>query len=272
MLPNLQENQSGEPLQLVLGTDKRNPLVSVYEEDETQTLHVYYGLELMEVIPADRKHPSYKLLVSRLYNAGVKVSVLSETFDVDRKTMKRWAEALLEGDPEKLVVVLAGRKGKVTAEIEGFVRMRFASVYREHPRNYSSCIRGEIREIFGVSLSGEALRPLFSDLRSVSSIETSEPCDPQEEVTCENSPSETSGESGGQAPSEHDANTAAEVKAYPRMKPFAQPFASKLPLFLLSQRVAAASATTLGCYFSVENFWSSIRTSRPKMPPYSSNG
>lgn len=197
MPSNLSENCGSEPLQLILGTDKRNPLVSVFAKDETQTLHVYYGLELMEVIPAERKHPSFKLLVARLYNAGLKVCVLSETFDVDRKTMKRWADALLEGDPEKLIAVLSGRKGKITAEIEGFVRMRFASVYREHPQNYSSYIRGEISEIFEVSLSGEALRPLFGELRAALSRKTSEP---KRELACEGAPLDPSGESTAQIP------------------------------------------------------------------------
>ena len=198
MPATFQEDQS-EPLQLVLGTDKRNPLFNIYEGDETGTLHVYYGLELMEVVPSERKHPSFKLLVARLYNAGVKVRVLSETFEVDRKTMKRWADALLEGDPEKLVAALAGRRGKITAEIEGFVRMRFASVYPEHPRDYSSRIRREIREVFGVALSGEALRPLFGELRGVPSSEAPEPGEPGEEVTCGDVPADASGDSTGQA-------------------------------------------------------------------------
>ncbi len=39
--------------QLILGTDKRNPLLSVYEREkgQGQELHVYYGLELLEVVP-----------------------------------------------------------------------------------------------------------------------------------------------------------------------------------------------------------------------------
>ena len=45
--------------------------------EETGTLHVYYGLELMESFPDDREHPAYKLLVARLYNAGVKACVLA---------------------------------------------------------------------------------------------------------------------------------------------------------------------------------------------------
>ena len=38
--------------QLILGTDKRNPLFTVYAEGESdqERLHVYYGLELLEVV------------------------------------------------------------------------------------------------------------------------------------------------------------------------------------------------------------------------------
>jgi len=36
--------------QLILGTDKRNPLFTVYyqEEEDQEQLHVYYGLELLD--------------------------------------------------------------------------------------------------------------------------------------------------------------------------------------------------------------------------------
>jgi hypothetical protein len=46
--------------QLILGTDKRNALFTVYEweeDDGEEQLHVYYGLELLEVVPADRNAP-----------------------------------------------------------------------------------------------------------------------------------------------------------------------------------------------------------------------
>lgn len=211
MILSLREAQEGEPLQLVLGTDKRNPLVSVYQSEDAETLHVYYGLELMEVIPDQREHLSYKLLVARLYNAGVKARTLQEVFDVDRKTMKRWGEALREGDPEKLIAVLAGRSRgkKITPEIEGFVRARFDSIYREYPRSYSAAIRKEIEEIFAVNLSGEALRPLFGQLREKpghrspktdqASPFTSEP---KQATTCARDPEDTSplGEIPGDTP------------------------------------------------------------------------
>jgi hypothetical protein len=76
--------------QLILGTDKRNPLFTVYveeEEGDEERLHVYYGLELLEVVSADRNDPSYKMLVGRLHNAGVSLRVLQQTFQSDAKTM-----------------------------------------------------------------------------------------------------------------------------------------------------------------------------------------
>jgi len=71
------------PLQLILPTDKRNPSFSLYLSADEQTIHVFYGLELLEVVPADREHVAYKLLVARLYNAGLRVRTLAEVFQLD---------------------------------------------------------------------------------------------------------------------------------------------------------------------------------------------
>ena len=101
---------------LILGTDQRKPLISLYEDDRQTRLHTYYGCELMEVVPQDRDAPAFKLLVGRLYNAGVKACALSAIFEVDRKTMQRWGRALRGGDAQELVRVLAGRQAVVGAE------------------------------------------------------------------------------------------------------------------------------------------------------------
>ena len=84
--------------QLILGTDKRNPLFLVYADEDQEQLHVYYGLELLEVVSADRNDPNFKMLVGRLYNAGLSRRVLQGTFQIDPKTIQRWGRALRCGD------------------------------------------------------------------------------------------------------------------------------------------------------------------------------
>jgi hypothetical protein len=156
-------------LQPVLGTDKRNPIFSVCRQGGTApTLHVYYGAELLEVVPEDRQHPAYKLLVARLYNAGVKGLALQRHFKVDRKTMQRWGRALQSGEAEQLVQALAGRGGrrKLTPEIRAFVRVRFPEIYGQNRVGYSQRLRAEIERVFAVKLSGECLRPFLKSLRA----------------------------------------------------------------------------------------------------------
>jgi hypothetical protein len=152
-------------LQSVLGTDKGNPIFSVYrQEGAAPSLHVYYGAELLEVVPEDRRHPAFKLLIGRLFNAGVKGLALRQSFRVDRKTMQRWGQALQSEDPEQLVQALAGRGGqrKLTREIRAFVTGRFPEIYGQSRACYSQRLRAEIKAVFGVTLSGECLRPLLS--------------------------------------------------------------------------------------------------------------
>ena len=114
--------------QLILGTDKRNPLFTVYahEEGQGEQLHVYYGLELLEVVSADRNEPNFKMLVGRLYNAGVSLRVLQQTFQADGKTIQRWGRALRSHHAEELIRVLEGRRAsrKLSAEIKAYVRVR----------------------------------------------------------------------------------------------------------------------------------------------------
>ena len=82
--------------QLILGTDKRNPLFTVYsqEQEDGEQLHVYYGLELLEIVSANRNEPSFKMLVGRLHNAGANLRLLQQTFQADAKTIRRWGRAL----------------------------------------------------------------------------------------------------------------------------------------------------------------------------------
>jgi transposase-like protein len=170
-------SNSSPLLQPILGTDKRNPIFSVCRQaGPPSSLHVYYGAELLEVVPEERQHPAFKLLVARLYNAGVKGVELQRRFRVDRKTMRRWGQALQSGDAEQLVRALAGRGGhrKLTPEIQSFVRVRFPEIYQQSRAGYSQRLRTEIQRVFGVRLSGECLRPLLKGLRAELRREVSE--------------------------------------------------------------------------------------------------
>jgi hypothetical protein len=156
--------------QLILGTDKRNPLFTVYveeEPDDQERLHVYYGLELLEVVSANRKDPSFKMLVGRLHNAGVSLRVLQQTFESDAKTIQRWGRALRSRDAEELIRVLEGRRGsrKLSPEIKAYVRARWSDLVRESSYGIGKRLRQEIQRIFGVKLSQETLRPLLGELR-----------------------------------------------------------------------------------------------------------
>lgn len=195
-------------LQRVLGTDKRNPVFSVYrQEGNPSSVHVYYGAELLEVVPEDSQHPAFKLLVARLYNAGVKAVALQRSFGVDRKTMRHWGWALQSGDAEQLVRALAGRGGhrKLTPQIQSFVRVRFPEVYQQSRARYSQRLRAEIQRVFSVELSGECLRPLLKSLRAELRQEVNEPATPsgpeKRETACE-SLSQASAPSPVEAPTE----------------------------------------------------------------------
>ena len=112
-------------------------------------------------------YPEYKLLIARLYNAGVKAKSITEKFGTARTTMKRWGDALKSGDADRLVAALSGQGAprKLTPEILSFIKVRFLQIYQENHYNYSIIIRKEIKEIFGKEISSESLRPLFKELR-----------------------------------------------------------------------------------------------------------
>ena len=157
--------------QLILGTDKRNPLFTVYqqqeEEAELEELHVYYGLELLEVVSAERNDPDFKMLVGRLSNAGVSRRVLQQTFDVDPKTIQRWGRALRSHNADELIRVLEGRRAsrKFRPEIQAYVRARWPDLVKDGLYGIGKRLRQEIQKVFKVKLSQETLRPLLGELK-----------------------------------------------------------------------------------------------------------
>lgn len=157
-------------LQQLFGVDKKNPVLTLWRNSEKQPteIHLYFGTELMEVVPDNRNNPQWKLMIARLYLAGIKSKQLTDMFGPARTTIKRWADALVSGDPQRLVQTLAGPgpKRKLTHEVRAFVEMRFSPIYAQDRYTYSRQIRCEIKQVFGCEISSETLRPLLGRLKA----------------------------------------------------------------------------------------------------------
>lgn len=163
--PALQTPPTG---QLLLGTDKRNPVFAVYEDDSGERLLVFYGFELIEIVKNDSADPAFKLLLARLYNAKVKLSALCESFQVDPKTIRRWGKALLQGDPAELVRVLEGRSAchKLTPAVENFARWRWPDLVAQRSYGAVGRLLLEIQSVFGLEISRSGLQGLIRLLKS----------------------------------------------------------------------------------------------------------
>ena len=153
--------------QMILGLDKRNPLFTVYHDESGEQLLVYYGFEIVEIVPDNPESAAYKLMLGRLYNSGLKLSSLCETFQVDPKTLRRWGRAL-KGSPEEMVRILEGRraKRKRTVEVEAFARLRWPDLTAERSYGAVGRLQREIKAVFGIMISVSGLRTL-TDRKSV---------------------------------------------------------------------------------------------------------
>ncbi|MCP4764272.1 MAG: hypothetical protein GY870_21035 [archaeon] len=129
---------------------------------------MYFGAEILETFKNDKKDIRFKLAIARLYNAKVKCKALQEYFGLAHSTIRRWGLALKNEDSEKLFKALAnpGQARKLTTEIKSFVKVRFKDIYSYNRRSYSYQIREEIKEVFGINLCSETLRPIFNDLKN----------------------------------------------------------------------------------------------------------
>ena len=72
--------------------------VSVFLNHADTTYDVYIGVALMERVGVDPEIIQHKMLVGRLFNAGVSLRELADTFGHDPQTIKKWGVAMLLGE------------------------------------------------------------------------------------------------------------------------------------------------------------------------------
>jgi len=164
--------ESDHAYQLILPTDKRNPSFSLYHCEEQESISVFYGLQLLEVIPDDPEHPTFKMMVGRLANAKVRIATLEDVFNVDRKTIRSWGKAIVSRDLELLARVLLGRAVnlKRTPAIDKYVLRRWPQLRAEGRLDHRAAMAREVEEIFEVTLSGETLRQIINESKSSDSL------------------------------------------------------------------------------------------------------
>jgi hypothetical protein len=167
--PFFQSPALGQP---ILPTDKRNPLFTLYRSvsGEAKSIHVYYGLELLEVVADDRLDPMFRCMIARLYNAGLKLKSLVEVFALDPKTIRSWGAALKSRDPARLQAMLFGPHAarKLTVAVEGYVIKRLPELLADKCRDFRATLQREIERFFDTRLSGETLRLLIASAKSKS--------------------------------------------------------------------------------------------------------
>ena len=153
--------------QLILPTDKRNPCFSLYHCEEQQSIQVFYGLELLEVVPDDPEHPAFKMMVGRLANAKVKLATLENVFEVNRKTIRSWGKAILSRDLDLLAHVLLGRgvNQKRSPAIDKYVIRRWSELREEGRHDFRAALVREVEHVFEVKLSGETLRQIVNEAK-----------------------------------------------------------------------------------------------------------
>ncbi len=160
-------------LQKILGTDKKNSTFSIYKNPtKPGFFYVCVAFSIIETVKDDPKSFEYKLMVARLFNAGVKRKKLIQIFAGARTTMQRWGDALKSNDITIISRAFAGQGApkKITEEILSFIQCRFRDIYQDTHYDYSKRIREEINEVFRTTVCGETLRTYFNALKEGKSI------------------------------------------------------------------------------------------------------
>ena len=163
-------------LQPILGADPKSSVFSVYQHSDTGHYHVFYGMSVFDVVPADKQDPRFRMMIAHLRSVGLGQNAIAKAFGLNPRTVKNWSTALTSGNGDLIERVLLNPNSnrKVTKVIEEYIRVRFPCVYEDDKYRYSSVIRSELKEIFSQDISAETLRPIFQRLKAAYNKEQSQ--------------------------------------------------------------------------------------------------
>ena len=136
--------------------------LGVYINKVKYDFYISIGVPLFKNININPEEIGYKIFIAALYNSGVKLSIIKEVFGHDGRTVKKWSEALLTFNVEKIVKAFTGKKLNklIIPEVIRYAQLR----YKDRAtlgRSYRKKIIEGIEEVFQVRVSGSQLSKIF---------------------------------------------------------------------------------------------------------------
>ena len=158
-----------ENLQLILSNyEVKYSDLSVYLNNDESEFYIYIGIALLECISLNAEEIGHKMFIGRLYNAGVKLSLLRDRFNHDGRTVKKWGEALKSCNIEEITLAFTGRKGhkKVVPEVIRYIIQQYnnKSILG---RSYRKKIIQGVAEVFSITLSPSMVSTIFKNNRMI---------------------------------------------------------------------------------------------------------
>ena len=130
------------------------------------SLHVYWGTALLQVIPRDKNSLLFRISVSLLLNLKFRIGAVAKAFGVSEKPLRTWRDALKNGD----LLSLGGlqTKGKLRGDVERYIRVSYLQACEENggrmPYGFRKQLCEQVASIWpDQEVCEETLRQLFRD-------------------------------------------------------------------------------------------------------------
>ena len=153
-------------MQPILGTEAGNELIwTAPDRADPEVRHLYFGLGHFCTYRVD-DIKARNILVGLTGAAGMKRKAVAEAFGVNRCLVPRYARVIREDGSDGLVRDRRGRPGKITPQIEAYVRKEFRRLYRKSRRNFTTKLIEKVKAEYGVELCRDLIRRIIRPVRA----------------------------------------------------------------------------------------------------------